>query len=162
MRPHPRRYDGEDVAAPVVWPVDGRRTKPSGLPHTPTMLNADLELSMRRSPKRRLVLLMLSSLSESRPLALAKACGVDAQRLAWIMHGRWPYYRPELSLVALGLAEDVETSTGRVYRITQRGRRKSRQLTARQVRKEVARRAVQEHVEGARDRAPYAATSAKE
>lgn len=121
---------------------------------------------MRRAPKRRHVLIMLASLTEAKPLALANACGVDARRLRQIMHGDWPQYRVELSLIPLGLAEEIGTPNGKVYRITDRGRRKARQLTARSVRKAVARRAVREHLSGhheapgpTRKEAPHATTS---
>jgi len=39
-------------------------------------------------------------------------------------------YRPELSLIPLGLAEDVPTARGRVFRITVAGRRKARSIAA--------------------------------
>lgn len=120
---------------------------------------AELELSMRRAPKRREVLIMLASLTEAKPLALAKACGIDARRLLQIMHGDWPQYRTELSLIPLGLAEEIRTPNGKVYRITERGRKKARQLAARSVRKAVARRAVQEHLRGQRPAGPTASAS---
>lgn len=108
-------------------------------PYTPSIVSptaAEIELSFRRSQLRRRVLIMLCSLSEATPRALALAAGVDAGRLRQALHGKLPFYRPELSLVVLGLVEVVETANGRVLRITERGRRKARQLTAR-----VARRA---------------------
>ena len=99
---------------------------------------AESELSVQRSRVRRRVLLMLSSLSEAYPSQLARACGLTPTRLAWVLHGRAPYYRPELSLFALGLARERRTPTGRVYEITTKGRKKARSLTARVRRKRSA------------------------
>ena len=53
---------------------------------------ADFELSMRRARKRMDVLLMLASLTECTPRALAQACGIDSQRLKWIMEGNGVQY----------------------------------------------------------------------
>lgn len=104
---------------------------------------------MRRSRRRRQVFLMLASLTESTPTALAKACGIDATRLKWIMFGKWPYYAEETAPIPMGLAVLLETTSGRkIYRITPRGMKKARQLTARVVRKAVARRAAREQAVG--------------
>lgn len=93
--------------------------------------SAEVELSIHRSRVRQRVLMTLSSWSEATPRALAFACGINTQRLAWIMHGHWPAYRVELALIRLGLAEEIHTPNGRVYAITARGRKKARQLSAR-------------------------------
>jgi len=99
---------------------------------------AELELSMRRSRKRREVLVMLASLTESAPRALAQACGVNEGRLLEIMQGGGQY-SADLSLLFLGLAEARLTPRGtRIYTITDRGRRKARQLTKRDARKAIA------------------------
>lgn len=104
---------------------------------------------MRRSPRRRQVLLMLASLTEATPTALAKACGIDATRLKWIMFGKWPYYSTDTAPIPMGLAVLDETNARRkIYRITARRRKKARQLTARSVRKAVARRAAREQAIG--------------
>lgn len=102
---------------------------------------AELELALRKSPKRRDVLLMLASLSEATPRALAAACGMDAGRLKMIMEGRPPYYAVERSWIPLGCAEVRLTPNGRVYCITERGRKKARQISARSVRNAAAKRA---------------------
>ena len=104
---------------------------------------AEAELSLRRSRVRTRVLLMLASLRESPPRALAQACGLDPSRLRWAMRGRAPYYREGLSLVALGLAEELATPAGRMYVVPERGRRKARQITSRVARRAAARAAVQ-------------------
>lgn len=82
---------------------------------------------------------MLASLTEAFPRALAQAVGIDATRLRWVMHGREPYYRTSLALVPLGLVEQRLTRNGVVYAVTERGRRKARQLTARSARRAAAR-----------------------
>lgn len=103
------------------------------LAQRPTL--AEIEMSFRRSRIRLRVLLTLASLSEASPRALAQACGIDATRLRWVMEGYAPFYRPELSMVALGLAERVVTPSSRIWRITNAGRRKARQLTSRLARR---------------------------
>lgn len=101
---------------------------------------SEFEMSVRRAPRRAKVLIMLSSLSESGPHALARACGIETRRLHAIMHGRPPSYSEALALVPLGLAVELRTQRGhRIYAITERGRKKARQLTARSARRAVAR-----------------------
>lgn len=95
---------------------------------------AEIEKSFRRSYLRVAVLMMLNSLSESTPRALAMAVGIDGDRLHQIMFGGGSYAEG-LALVALGLVEVIETPNGKIYRITTKGRRKSRQLAARNVRR---------------------------
>lgn len=75
-------------------------------------------------------LILLSSLSEAYPNQLARGLNVSASRVRAVMHGRLPGYRPELSLIRLGLAQEILTPNGRVYAITNRGRRKARSLTS--------------------------------
>ncbi len=99
---------------------------------TPTW--AEIEKSFRRSYLRVAVLMMVNSLSETTPRALAMAVGIDGGRLHQIMFGGGSYSET-LALIALGLVEVRETPNGRVYVITQRGRRKARQLAARNVRR---------------------------
>jgi len=83
---------------------------------------------------------MLASLTEATPRALAQSCGIDAQRLFGIMFGDGEKYSEELALVKLGLAElIIRDGRRRVYLITDRGRRKARQLTARVARRAIAR-----------------------
>lgn len=102
----------------------------------------EAEKSIRRAPARARVLLMLASLGEAHPRALAAAAGVDATRLEWIMRGHPPEYSEELALLTLGLAREIRTKAGRAFEITTRGRKKARQLTARAARK-AARRAAE-------------------
>ena len=83
--------------------------------------------------------MMTSSLGEAFPRQLARAVGVDTSRLHALMHGDGVAYAKDLSLVALGMVELRETPHGRVYAITASGRRKARQLSAREVRRERAR-----------------------
>lgn len=92
---------------------------------------ADTERSLRRSTLRRRALLMTASLGECYASQLARAIGVDVQRLRWAIFGRMPAYSDTLSLVALGLVEVAQTPHGRVFRITPRGLRKARSLTRR-------------------------------
>lgn len=97
---------------------------------------SDAELSLHRSRNRQRVLLMLSSLSEARPRQLARAVGIDCQRLKWMMHGHLPEYSEALSLIGLGLVrEERDANGGRRYVITERGRRKARSLTSRGARR---------------------------
>lgn len=98
---------------------------------------ARAELAIRRSRVRARVLICLASLGECYLGQLARVSGVDRSRIAWILHGRMPYYKPELSLVPLGLAEVEMTSTGRVYRITRRGLRHARSLTSRRKKRRI-------------------------
>lgn len=95
---------------------------------------AEIEKSFRRSYLRVMVLMMLNSLSEATPRALAMTVGIDGGRLEQILFGGGSY-RKELSLVSLGLVEVIETVNGRVYRITAKGRKKARQVAARNVRR---------------------------
>lgn len=95
---------------------------------------AEIEKAFRRSYLRVAVLMMLNSLSEATPRALAMAVGIDGKRLHEIMFGGGSYAEG-LALVGLGLVEVVETPNGKVYRVTPKGRRKSRQLAARNVRR---------------------------
>lgn len=74
---------------------------------------------------------MLSSLGEAYPAQLARAVGLPQHKLGWVMEGREPYYSTRFSVVGQGLARVVESSSGRVYQITTRGRRKARSLTRR-------------------------------
>ena len=96
---------------------------------------------MRRCRKREDAVLMLSSLGEAHPRFLARAIDVDPVRLRRIMSGHPPEYRIELSPISLGLATLVQTPTGMVYRITERGRKRARQLASAKVRDAAARRA---------------------
>lgn len=100
-----------------------------------TQPGAETEMCVLRSRLRRNALIMLCSLSEAYPRQLARAIGVDSTRLKWIMYGRPPFYDPDLSLVPLGLAEEVRTDVGRKFVITEKGRRKARQLTSRWTRR---------------------------
>lgn len=97
-------------------------------------LPAKTDESMRRARNRERVLLMLSSLGESNVTRLGRTCGIPPSRVKWIMHGHPPHYSVELSLAELGLATRVETKTGRVYAITDLGRRKARSITASRIR----------------------------
>ena len=97
-------------------------------------IGSEVERSLARSRVRRKALILLSSLGEAHPGHLARACGVSVNRLKWIMEGHWPEYAPDLTLVALDLATLVLTPHGRVYRVTERGRRKARSVTSSWVR----------------------------
>lgn len=77
---------------------------------------------------------MLSSLTEAYPRQLARAVGVDSQRLRWMMEGHLPEYSPSLSLFALGLAKEEVREGRRLYVITTKGRRKARSIAARMAR----------------------------
>jgi predicted transcriptional regulator with HTH domain len=91
-------------------------------------------MSTRRAKNRERLLILLSSWGEAHSNRLAISLGVPASRIKWMMHGKRPHYSPELSLVELGLAQDVPTSRARVYRITDLGRRKARSITSSWVR----------------------------
>ena len=80
------------------------------------------------------VLVMLSSVGEAHPGQLARLCAISTNRLKWVVEGHFPEYAPELSLISLCLAELVATPHGRVYRITERGRRKARSVMSSAVR----------------------------
>jgi hypothetical protein len=81
----------------------------------------------------------LSSLGEAFPRQLAAMLDISADRLRAVMHGKPPDYSEEFALVTLGLVEERLTRHGRVYAITTAGRRKARQLAAREIRRERAR-----------------------
>lgn len=102
---------------------------------------AAFERSIVRSRLRGRALMMLSSLSEAFPRQLARAVGVDPSRLVALLEGNDEDYAISLSLVGLGLATIKETPHGRVYAITATGRRKARQIAARDVRRERGRMA---------------------
>lgn len=95
---------------------------------------ADFERSVRRAPARERVLVTLSSLTITYRGPLARAAGVSWSQLEGVLFGSPPKYSEALSLVALGLARAVDTPGGLAIEITERGRRKARQLTARKVR----------------------------
>lgn len=108
--------------------------------------HADFELSIRRARNRRNVLVTLASLSLTYRGPLAQAAGVSHSQLMGILYGSPGTYRTELALVPLGLAREVPGPNGVAIEITERGRRKARQLTARSVREDVKRRAVKREV----------------
>lgn len=118
--------------------------------------HADFELSIRRSRNRRNVLLALASLSLTYRGPLAQAAGVSFSQLMGVLYGSPGTYRPGLALVPLGLAREVPGPNGRAIEITERGRRKARQLTARSVREGVKRRAVKREVYGQVEAMPTA------
>lgn len=109
---------------------------------------ADFEQSIRRAPARARVLLMMASLSISYPTALAKAASVDHTQLMGILYGAPPKYSEKRALVVLRLVAEIWGPNGRAFEITERGRRKARQIAARGVRQEVRRRAVKRIYEG--------------
>lgn len=118
----------------AAWPIVEKECPP-GRALQPRMTTwAEIEKSFRRSYLRVAVLMMLNSLSEATPRALAMAVGIDGERLHQIMFGGGSY-REALALVVLGLVEIVETPNGKIYQITAKGRRKARQLAARNVRR---------------------------
>lgn len=96
---------------------------------------AAFERSIVRSRLRLRALVMLSSLTEAFPRQLARAVGVDSSRLRLLLHGNDIDYARSLSLIGLGLAEERVTPHGRVYAITTGGRRKARQISAREIRR---------------------------
>lgn len=104
----------------------------------PTLTHA----SMSRARNRERLLILLSSWGEAHANRLAAALGLPCTRISWIMHGHPPKYSVELSLVALGLAVEIPTSRGRVYRITPLGRRKARSIVASWVRTRERRAAI--------------------
>lgn len=106
----------------------------------PAISPAAWERCIERSRLRRRALILTSSLSEAFPRQLAKALGVDSGRLRALMHGGPPDYAEALGLVTLGLVAQRETPHGSVYTITDLGRRKARQLTARETRRDAIRR----------------------
>lgn len=99
---------------------------------------------------------MLASLGEAYVGQLARAVGAGRKRVLGALVGREPDYRPELGLVALGLAEAVQTANGRVFRITRRGMRKARSLTARGRASKAERLALRAPVDGAPAPSPAA------
>ena len=86
--------------------------------------------SMTRARNRERLLILLNSWGEAHANRLATALGVPCSRVKWMMRGHPPQYSVELALIPLGLAAEVPTSHGRVYRITPLGRRKARSIVA--------------------------------
>ncbi len=84
-----------------------------------------------RSRLRIRAVLKLSSFGDAYAGQLARAVGCSRERMGWILHGHLPQYRPGLSLIGMGYAEEGSSPNGRVYRITARGRRLARRLTRR-------------------------------
>lgn len=91
--------------------------------------------SLHRSQLRRRCLLLMASLGEAHVGQLARMLGIPHRRVLALLHGAPPAYRRELGLVALGLVEPKPTSTGRAYKITTRGLRKARSMTAARARR---------------------------
>lgn len=92
------------------------------------------ELALRRSRIRTRTLLMLNSMGEAYLGQLARAVGTERKRIRAVMYGAMPAYRPDLSLIGLGLAEEVQTEHGRIFRITAAGKRKARSIVKRRER----------------------------
>ena len=88
----------------------------------------------RSSPRRRLTLL-LNSLGEAYLGQLARMMGIRPERVLALLYGDPPSYSKELALVTLGLVEEIQTSRGRAWRITTRGRRKTRSWASARARK---------------------------
>lgn len=86
--------------------------------------------SFVRSPRRKRLLILLSSLGEAYLGQLARLLGAPPHRVKALLHGRPPSYSEDLSLVELGLARERWTAQGRAYEITPKGRRKARSLAA--------------------------------
>ena len=93
-------------------------------------LSLDSARSLARSRHRLRLLLAISSLGEAYLNQLAKHTGLSATRVRWLLYGRPPYYREDLSLVGLGLVREVNGARGRSFAITPRGRRKARSVAA--------------------------------
>lgn len=132
----PGRARATRIAAP--GPL-ADRAKPHGTARRgPRMepIPASTELSLRKSRGRRVVMMSLNAVGETYLGHLARMTGIERNRVRYILHGRLPYYRLDLSLVAQGLVEPVLTATGRIYRITTKGRRKARSLAKRVARGE--------------------------
>lgn len=117
------------------------KSRDAFLPSMADPLDHATRRSTRRSRKREDALLMLSSLGEAHPRFLARAIDVDTSRLYEIMQGRPPRYKVELSPLAMGLATLEDSPAGRVFRITNRGRKRARQLAAARARDAAAKRA---------------------
>lgn len=83
-------------------------------------------LAFRRSRLRCAVLLALDLVGTAHAAHLAELSGISIGRVRWVMRGKLPYFRPELSLVARGLAREARTSAGVAYVITPPGRRRAR------------------------------------
>ncbi|GEM_PF-2659666 len=101
---------------------------------------AAYERCLERSSLRRRGLMMAVSLGESFPRQLAAALRIDCGRLNAILHGDGKDYAKDLGLVSVGLLAERMTPHGRVIHPTEAGRRKARQMSARQIRREATRR----------------------
>lgn len=83
-------------------------------------------LAFRRSRIRCAVLLALDAAGTAHAAHLADLSGISVGRVRWVMHGKLPYFRPDLSLLARRLAREMRTPTGAFYAITAHGRRRAR------------------------------------
>lgn len=115
-----------------------------------TISPAAYERSTVRSDLRLRALIMLASLGEAFPNQLARALGIPIVRLNAVMFGDPPDYSVLLALLPLGLVEVRDTPHGKVFAITERGRKKARQLTSRWARREEVRRRRRDAREGTR------------
>lgn len=81
----------------------------------------DIARSLRRSHGRRRVLLALHELERATLAQLAEHARMETKRVHAVLHGQLPGFRPELSLLALGLATTEHAVEGASYAITARG-----------------------------------------
>ena len=86
--------------------------------------------SFIRTARRERTLLLISSLGEAYLGQIARGVGLTAWTVRGLLLGRPPYYSVELALVPLGLVEEIATTRGRAFRITNKGRRKARSIMA--------------------------------
>lgn len=103
---------------------------PQEPPHTPAFLAPHVVRALRRSRARRAALLALDELGSAYLGQLAAASGVRAASLRMALEGGLPGYKPESAAIALALATFRDGPVGRIYTITDGGRRAAAALRA--------------------------------
>lgn len=87
--------------------------------------------SFLRSPPRKRLLLLITSLGEAYLGQLARILQMKPNRILALMYGAPPSYSKELGVHTLGLIEEISTLRGgRAWRPTSLGRRKARSVAA--------------------------------
>lgn len=88
------------------------------------------DLCTRRSRTREEVLLVADEMGIATLARLAERAGIRPNLVRMAIHGREPYFRVDLSLVARGYLVRVERPRGAAFEITMLGRRRAAGIRA--------------------------------
>ncbi|HUR68678.1 MAG TPA: hypothetical protein VM370_05480 [Candidatus Thermoplasmatota archaeon] len=108
------------------------------------------EESGRRSRTREEILLAVDTADAVSLARIAELSGISERLIRLAIDGKRPYFRPELSPVALGLIAEVPRIRGRAFTITPRGSWRARGI--REARLSAARRLLAQQPSAREDR----------